>query len=74
MKEKHGSSCQAAFSGVSSVSQQQVTDTLPEKVLSVEGESCCPKSGYSIDMRVHDMKVKSSTGAAAGWTVEFDGF
>jgi hypothetical protein len=36
-------------------SQQQVTGTLREMVLSVEGESCCPKSGYSIDMRVHDM-------------------
>ena len=43
--------------------------------LSVEDEFRCPKSGYSIDMRVHDMRVngKSSTGAAAGWAVEFDG-
>jgi hypothetical protein len=43
--------------------------------LSVEDEFRCPKSGYSIDMRVHDMRVntKSSTGAAVGWAVEFDG-
>ena len=43
--------------------------------LSVEDEFRCPNSGYSIDMRVHDMRVnaKSSTGAAAGWAVEFDG-
>jgi len=33
------------------------------------------KSVYSIDMRVHDMRVnaKSSTGSVAGWSVEFDG-
>ena len=43
--------------------------------LSVEDEFRCPKSGYSIDMRVQGMRVnaKSSTGATAGWAVEFDG-
>jgi hypothetical protein len=78
LKEKLGSSCQAAFIGVPvhpSASQQQVSDTLRGMSLSVEDEFRCPKSGYSIDMRVHDMSVnaKSSTGAAAGWAVEFDG-
>jgi hypothetical protein len=43
--------------------------------LSVEDEFRCPKSGYSIEMRVHDMWVNAegSSGAAAGWAVEFDG-
>ena len=78
MKEKLGPSCQAAFIRGPvhpSASQQQVSDTLRGMSLSVEDEFRCPKSGYSIDMRVHDMHVigKSSTGAAAGWAVEFDG-
>ena len=78
LKEKHGPSCQAAFIGVPvhpSTSQQQVSDTLRGIGLSVEDEFRCPKSGYSIDMRVHDLRVnaKSSTGAAEGWAVEFDG-
>ncbi len=30
----------------------------------------CPKSGYSIDMRVN---AKSRIEAVAGWSVEFDG-
>ena len=43
--------------------------------LSVEDEFRCPMSGYSVDMRVHMscVNAKSSTGAAAGWAVEFDG-
>ena len=78
LKKKLGPSCQAAFIGVPvhpSASQQQVSDTLRGMGLSVEDECRCAKSGYSIDMRVHDMRVigKSSTGAAAGWAVEFDG-
>ena len=52
--------------------QQQVSDTLRGMDLSVEDEFRCPKSGYSVDMRVHD-NAQSSTGAAAGWAVEFDG-
>ena len=73
LKEKLGPSCQAAFIGVPvhpSASQQQVSDTLRGMSLSVEDEFRCPKSGYSIDMRV---SAKSSTGPAAGWAVEFDG-
>jgi hypothetical protein len=78
LKEKLGPSCQAAFIGMPvhpSASQQQVSDTLRGMGLSVEDEFRCPKSGYSIDMRVHDLRVnaKSSAGAAAGWAVEFDG-
>ena len=78
LKEKHGPSCQAAFIGVPvhpSTSQQQVSDTLRGIGLSVEDEFRCPKSGYSIDMRVHDLRAnaKSNIGAAAGWAVEFDG-
>jgi hypothetical protein len=73
LKEKLGPSCKAAFIGVPvhpSASQQQVSDTLRGMGLSVEDEFRCPKSGYSIDMRVNS---KSSTGAAAGWAVEYDG-
>jgi hypothetical protein len=78
LKEKLGSSCQAAFIGVPahpSASQQQVSDTLRGMGLSVEDEFRCPKSGYSIDMRVHDMGISanSSTGASVVWAVEFDG-
>jgi hypothetical protein len=81
LKEKLGSSCQAAFIGMPvhpSASQQQVSDALRGMGLSVEDEFRCPKSGYSIDMRVHDIhdmrvNAKSSTGPAAGWVVEFDG-
>ena len=73
--------CQAAFIGVPvhpSASQQQVSDTLRGMGLFVEDEFRCPKSGYSVDMRVHDMRVnaKSSRGgchSAAGWAVDFDG-
>jgi hypothetical protein len=78
LKETLGPSCQAAFIGVPihpSASQQEVSDTLRGMGLSVEDEFRCPKSGYSIDMRVHDMRVntKSCTWVAAGWAVEFDG-
>jgi hypothetical protein len=78
LKKKLGASCQAAFIGVPvlpSASQQQLSDTLRDMGLSVEDEFRCPKSVYSIDMRVHDtcISAKSSTGAAAGWAVEFDG-
>jgi hypothetical protein len=37
-----------------SFSQQQVSERLRHMGLSVEDEVCCPKSGYSIDMIVHD--------------------
>ena len=76
LKEKLGPSCQTAFIRVPvfpSASQQQVSNTLRGMGLSVEDEFRCTKSGYSIDMRVHRDNSKSSTGAGAGWAVEFDG-
>jgi len=78
LKERLGSSCKAAFVGQNvtlPASQQQVSDALRGMGLSVEDQFRCPKSGYSIDMRVHDMRVnaQSSTAAEAGWAVEFDG-
>jgi hypothetical protein len=60
LKEKLGALCQAAFIGVPvhpSANQQQVSDTLRGMGLSVEDEFQCPKSGYSIDMRVHGWYV-----------------
>jgi hypothetical protein len=77
LKEKL-QSCKAAFIGQplkKSATQQQVSDTLRGMGLSVEDEFRCPKSGYSIDMRVRDMRANanSRTGAAVGWAVEFDG-
>jgi hypothetical protein len=76
LKQKLGPSCKAAFFGqpvYPSVTQQQVSDTLRGMGLSVEDEFRCPKSGYSIDMRVHESAKSSTAGAAAGWAVEFDG-
>ena len=78
LKDTIGPLCKEAFIGQPvrpSASQQQVSDTLRGMDLSVKDEFRCPKSGYSIDMRVHDLRVnaKSNTGAAAGWPVEFDG-
>ncbi len=75
LQEKLGSSCQTVFIGVPvhpSARQQQVSNTLRDINLSVEDEFRCPKSGYSIDMRVHTMPVnaKSSTGDVEGWSVE----
>jgi hypothetical protein len=59
-----------------SATQLQVSETLRHMGLLVEDEVRCPKSGYSIDMMVHDSgrgmggERSSSTGT---WTVEFDG-
>jgi hypothetical protein len=44
--------------------------------LSVEDEVRCPKSGYSIDMRVHDsaLEIGGERGGGGGpWAVDFDG-
>jgi hypothetical protein len=46
-----------------SASQQQVSDTLRGMGLSVKDEFRCPKSGYSIDMRLHDMQVNAKRAA-----------
>jgi hypothetical protein len=57
------------------VSQEEVSAILRGIGLSVEDEFRCPKSGYSIDMRVQDrgLNGSSSSGCGAGWAVEFDG-
>jgi hypothetical protein len=71
--------CREAFEGEQirpSASQQQVSETLRHMGLSVEDEVRCPKSGYSMDMIVHNSgrgmggERSSSTGM---WAVEFDG-
>jgi hypothetical protein len=71
--------CRLAFEGAQttpSATQQQVSETLRQMGLSVEDEVRCPKSGYSIDMLVHDSALeiggeRSSTGGL--WAMEFDG-
>jgi hypothetical protein len=71
--------CRGAFvcaKPAPSATQQQVSETLRHMGMSVEDEVRCPKSGYSIDMMVHDSgrgmggERSSSTGT---WVVEFDG-
>jgi hypothetical protein len=79
LKADLGPACKAAFLAAPahpSASQQHVSDTLRSMGLSVEDEFRCPKSGYSIDMRVQD-KCPQGTSTSAdfgvGWAVEFDG-
>ncbi len=71
--------CREAFvfaKAAPSATQQQVSETLRHMGMLVEDEVRCPKSGYSIDMMVHDSgrgmggERSSSTGT---WAVEFDG-
>jgi hypothetical protein len=78
LKERLGPKCQACFVAnptQASVSQEEVSAILRGIGLSVEDEFRCPKSGYSIDMRVQDrgLERSSSCGCGAGWAVEFDG-
>jgi hypothetical protein len=78
LKERLGPKCQACFFAnptQASVSQEEVSAILRGTGLSVEDEFQCPKSGYSIDMRVQDKRLdgSSSSGCGAGWVVEFDG-
>jgi hypothetical protein len=67
--------CRSAFEGTQinpSATQQQVSETIRKMGLSVEDEVRCPKSGYSIDMKVmHDSALE--TGGGSVWAVEFDG-
>jgi hypothetical protein len=72
LKADFGPACKAAFLAAPaqpSASQQQVSDTLRGMGLSVEDEFQCPKSGYSIDMRVQDKRGD----LGVGWAIEFDG-
>jgi hypothetical protein len=78
LKEKLGPSCKAAFVAAPaqpSWSQQQVSDTLRGMGLSVEDEFRCPKSGYSIDMRVQDKRPQGTSASdfGPGWAIEYDG-
>jgi hypothetical protein len=84
LKDTLGPACRANFSlapGEASHRQKQVSDTFREMGLSVEDEFRCEKSGYSIDMRVcevrrrEDIGVSSNggVGVGVGWAVEFDG-
>jgi hypothetical protein len=71
--------CRLALEGAQtapSATQLQVSETLRHMGLSVEDEVRCPRSGYSIDMLVHDSALeiggeRSSRGGS--WAVEFDG-
>ena len=71
--------CRSAFECreyVPSATQQQVSETLRILGLSVEDEARCPKSGYSIDMLVHDsaLEIGGERSRWGGpWAVEFDG-
>ena len=76
LKERLGPKCQACFVATptqASESQEEVSAILRGIGLSVENEFRCPKSGYSIDMRVQDRGLEGSSGCGAGWAVEFDG-
>ena len=78
LKERLGPRCQACFVMTptqASESQEEVSVILRGIGLSVENEFRCPKSGYSIDMRVRDrgLEGSSSSGCGSGWVVEFDG-
>ena len=82
LKETLGPVCHAAFvrgSKTVSKSQQQVRQTLQGMHLWVDEEVICPRSGYSIDVWVHNSPVLQQTGNTSwlgvkdGWAVEFDG-
>ncbi len=70
--------CRQAFEStktVPSAMQQQVSETLRRMGLSVEDEVRCPKSGYSIDMIVHDCGwgMGGERSCSPGtWAVEVD--
>jgi hypothetical protein len=53
--------CRVAFEGAQtnpSATQQRVSETMRHMGLLVEDEVRCPKSGYSIDMIVHDSTLE----------------
>jgi len=56
--------------------QKDVSMTLRRMGFSVEDEFCCPKSGYSIDMLLHDSDLTiggESNGGRRSWALEYDG-
>jgi hypothetical protein len=71
--------CRAAFEGTQtnpSAAQQRVSKTLRDMGLSVEVETRCPKSGYSIDILVpvHDSaQTGGERSSGRTWALEFDG-
>ena len=88
LKEAFGPVCRAAFVGhrtEPSASQQEVSDTMRSMGLTVEDEFRCPLSGHSIDIRVAESALSSSSGESTSvggrecapsskvWAVEFDG-
>ena len=78
LKADLGAECNTAFLAAPaqpSASQQQVSDTLRGMGLSVEDEFRCPKSGYSIDMRVQDKRPQGTSASdfGPGWAIEYDG-
>ena len=52
--------------------QKDVSQALQRMELAVEEEYRCPKSGYSIDIRVRKSSAHGSS-EAEGWAVEVDG-
>jgi len=69
----------SAFEGAQtnpSAAKQQVSKTLSDMRLSVEDEVRCPKSGYSIDMLVHERALAMGgerSSSARKWAREYDG-
>jgi hypothetical protein len=76
LKERLGPKCQACFVATPTqapVSQEEVSAILRGIGLSVQDKFRCPKSSYSIDMRVQDRGLEGSssrTGCGAGWAVK----
>ena len=77
LKDRLGDACRAAFVETShavteSRLQKDVSQALQRMELVVEEEYQCPKSGYSIDVRVSKSSAHASS-EAEGWVVEVDG-
>ena len=77
LKDHFGDACRAAFVEMvdqvrESRLQKDVTQALQRMELVVEEEYQCPKSGYTIDIRVHKSSAHGSS-EAEEWAVEVDG-
>ena len=81
LKDSLGDACRAAFVERSdhvteSRLQKDVSQALQRMELAVEEEYRCPKSGYTIDIRVRHSSGKNmahGSSEAEGWAVEVDG-